>query len=79
MKQTPGVRVAEPKSKGEAWATRVGDAEWWEEFEREVTGMDFNAFKARVTSEKMAGLVAAQVLIERWAPKMGDFFEKLTR
>ena len=75
MKQTPGIRVAEPKSKGEAWAIRVGDAEWWEDFEREVAGMDFDAFKARLTSEKMAGLVAAQALIERWAPKMAGFLK----
>ena len=72
MKQAD-VRVQEPKNKGEAWAIKVSDAAKWVDFEREIGGMDFDMFKARLAKEKNDGLAAAQELVKKHAPEMAAF------
>ena len=75
MKQVPGIRVSEPKSKAEAWAIRVADAEKWKAFSDETTTMNFDDFKARLAREKGIGLIRAQALVEKLAPEMAAFMK----
>jgi hypothetical protein len=72
MKQTPGVRVAEPKSKTDAWAIKVSAAKFWAAFELEVASMNFVTFMRRLKDEKTAALEDAQALVEKYTPKMAE-------